>query len=579
MYRICRLVRLIPITVSLLLSSCAYFNTFYNAEKYFKEADRIRLEKSGKAIPLKAIDNYGKTIQKCRVVLSEFPDSKLVNDAILLMAKAQYYRSEYDDAITNLKIIYSQGNSQQIAEAKYWSAVCKWRKGKTQTAINELQEIIKLSEDNNIKAQCHLSLADIAFDLDRDENFLFHLEEGAKIIKDRAEKGIVYNKLADIAFNNENYAVAEGAYKEVIKNSLTKEKIENAHIHLLKISRILGDHRSAERKIKSMLIDEKFKNIKGELELELVQLYLAQKDTDNAMVRLESIIKDYQRTKTSAEAYYLMGQINLSGIWKPDIAKEKFSQVKKEFNRSEYGPIAESKIKAIDAYNESMNSLKIYDSIKSDTLLADTTSSDSINNKADKISKSYEELLYHIGDLEAFSFERPDSGIVFFRKILENDSTSKFYPKAIFTLSLIYSEIGDTTGSRQFKKMLRSRFPGSDYTTYLFKEDGVINENRPIDLLFSKAENLWSSNPSLAMNEFKKVIQTDSLSEVSASAAYFLGYQYDYTYAMADSALKYYQWLNLAHPMSEQNNLAKSRVRVLKQLVSSTKSDSTITVN
>ena len=41
-----------------------------------------------------------------------------------------------------------------------------------------------------------------------------------------AEKGIVYNKLADIAFNSENYAVAEGAYKEVIKNSLTKEKIE-----------------------------------------------------------------------------------------------------------------------------------------------------------------------------------------------------------------------------------------------------------------------------------------------------------------------------------------------------------------
>jgi len=579
MYRICRLARLIPITVSLLLFSCAYFNTFYNAEKYYKEADRIRLEKSGKAIPLRAIDNYGKTIQKCRVVLSEFPDSKLVNDAILLMAKAQYYRSEYDDAITNLKIIYNQGNSQQIAEARYWSAVCKWRKGKTQTAINELQEIIKLSEDDNIKAQCHLSLADIAFDLDRDEDFLFHLEEGAKIIKDRAEKGIVYNKLADIAFNNESYAVAEGAYKEVIKNSLTKEKIENAHIQLLKISRILGDHKSAERKIKSMLVDEKFKNIKGELELELVQLYLAQKDTDNAIVRLESIIKDYQRTKTSAEAYYLMGQINLSGIWKPDIAKEKFSQVKKEFNRSEYGPIAESKIKAIDAYNESLNSLKIYDSIKSDTLLADTTSSDSINNKADKISKSYEELLYHIGDLEAFSFERLDSGIVFFKRILENDSTSKFYPKAIFTLSLIHSEIGDTSGSRQFKNMLRSRFPGSDYTTYLFKEDGVINENRAIDLLFSKAENLWSSNPSLAMNEFKKVIQTDSLSEVSASAAYFLGYQYDYTYAMADSALKYYQWLNLAHPMSDQNNLAKSRVMVLKQLISSTKRDSTITVN
>ena len=268
MYRICRLVCIIPITVSLLLFSCAYFNTFYNAERYYEEADRIRLEKSGKSIPLKAMDNYGKTIQKCRVVLSEFTESKLVNDAILLMAKAQFYRSEYDDAIGNLKIIYSKGSAQQIAEAQYWSAVCKWKKGKTQAALDELRGIIKSSDDSVIKAQCHLSLADISDELGRSKDFLFHLEEGARTIKDRAEKGIVYNKLADIAFNNESYEVAEGAYKEVIKNSLTKEKIENAHIQLLKISRISGDHRSAERKIKSMLVDEKFKNIKGDLELD-----------------------------------------------------------------------------------------------------------------------------------------------------------------------------------------------------------------------------------------------------------------------------------------------------------------------
>ena len=106
MHRIWTIPRLIPITVSLLLSSCAYFNTFYNAEKYFNEADRIRLEKSDKAVPLRAMDNYGKTIQKCKIVLSDFPESKYVNDAILLMAKAQFYRSEYDNAISNLKIIY-----------------------------------------------------------------------------------------------------------------------------------------------------------------------------------------------------------------------------------------------------------------------------------------------------------------------------------------------------------------------------------------------------------------------------------------------------------------------------------------
>ena len=50
-------------------------------------------------------------------------------------------------------------------------------------------------------------------------------------------------------FNNEKYDVAESAYKEVIKNSLAKDKIENAHIQILKISRLAGDYRIVERKI------------------------------------------------------------------------------------------------------------------------------------------------------------------------------------------------------------------------------------------------------------------------------------------------------------------------------------------
>ena len=579
MYRIWIIARLFPIMVSLLFFSCAYFNTFYNAEKYFKEANKMRLEKSGQSIPLRAIDNYGKTIQKCKIVLSDSPESRYVNDAILLMAKAQFYRSEYDEAISNLKIIYNKGTIEQIAEAKYWSAVCKWKKGKTQTAINELKEIIKTSSDKNIKAQCHLSLADIFNEIDRNDDFLFHLEEGAKIIIDRAEKGIVYNKLADIAFNNENYAIAEAAYKEVIKNSLAKEKIENAHIQLLKISRILGDHRSAERKIKSLLIDEKFKNIKGDLEIELVQLYIAQDDIDNAIVRLESIIKEYERTKTSSEAYFILGQLHLSSIWKPDVAKEKFLLVKKEYNRSEYGPISENKIKAIDGYNKSLEGLLIYESMKADTASKDTVVSDTIINKISKPSASYEELLYHIADIEAFNFGRLDTGIVFFKKILENDSASKYYPKALFALSLLYDDIDDSVSSNKYQMILKSKFPTSDYTSYLNKDNVINKEKRPIELLFSKAEGLWHSNPVLSMNAFKEIMKIDSISELSASAAYFLGYQYDYTFAQIDSAYKYYNWLNIRHPISEQNNLAKSRIKILQQLVTPTKKDSITTVN
>ena len=57
-------------------------------------------------------------------------------------------------------------------------------------------------------------------------------------------------------------------------------------------------------KIDLIIVKEASSNIKGSLELELVQLYIAQDDIDNAKVRLESIVSDYPRTQTSAEAYW-----------------------------------------------------------------------------------------------------------------------------------------------------------------------------------------------------------------------------------------------------------------------------------
>ena len=47
-------------------TSCAYYNTFYNAEQYFEEAEKLRLEKDGEMIPISAMDKYGKTIEKSK---------------------------------------------------------------------------------------------------------------------------------------------------------------------------------------------------------------------------------------------------------------------------------------------------------------------------------------------------------------------------------------------------------------------------------------------------------------------------------------------------------------------------------
>ena len=568
MCRICRIVSLIPITVSLLtLLSCAYFNTYYNAEKYFKEAERIRLEKDGKSLPLKAMDNYGKTIQKCNAVLSEYPDSKLVNNATLLMAKAQFYRTEYDEALDNLKIINENGDVSQKEESKYWSAVCKWKTGKVQFAIDELKMIIKNTNNQRIRAQAHLSLSDISKELDRDDEFLYHLEQGALTMKDRAERALIFNKIGKIAFEGGKYSVAEKSYKEVIKNSLSKDKIENAHIQLLRIARINGNIKDVERKIKSMLVDIKFINIKPDLELELVKIYLSQKDIDNAIVRLEYIVNEFQKTKFSAEAYFMMGEIYLSSKWNVVTAKEKFSQVKKEYSKSEFSSISQDKINAIDLYDDLRSNYDSYINMHLSDAVIDSVNAGSIKKDIELPVRSYEEVLYLLAEIEAFSFSRKDSGIVFLEKVLDSDRTSKFYPKSLFSLCLLYEQKEDKKNSLYYKNILKNEFPESDYTAYLFKNDNNEKMLRPIELSLLKAEKLWNTNPSDALVEYKNIINSDSLSEYSASAAYFLAYQYDYKFALVDSAIKYYQWLDIYHPYSSHNITAKSRMVVLKDVI------------
>ena len=56
-------------SIILLFSNCAYFNTFYNANQYYEEATKIRLEKDGQAVPITAMDKYGKAIKKCKKVM------------------------------------------------------------------------------------------------------------------------------------------------------------------------------------------------------------------------------------------------------------------------------------------------------------------------------------------------------------------------------------------------------------------------------------------------------------------------------------------------------------------------------
>ena len=570
------------VVIILCSGGCAYYNTFYNAQQYYKEAEKIRLQKEGKTIPITALDKYGKTIQKCQKVLSDYPESKFRTDAFLLMAKSKYYRKDYDLAIDDIRIVTQEGNENQIEEAQYLRALCKWKKGNAQTGINELTILLNISPSKEIQSKCHLSLAEIAQELKDSDLAMSHLLDGAKLTKSRDQKGVIYGRLAEMAFNKEDYDIAKDSYANVITNSLSKEKIENAHLQLLKILRIQKNYKAASRKIKGMLTDDKFKRIAGNLELELVQLYRAQGEISEIETRLESIVNDYPRTPVSAEAYYFLGKIYTSQKWDLKKAKEYFDQVSKESSKSLFSPMAKSLSKAIGTYQEAQKDLETHLTIltqdttqistESDTSVFDPESGEAIIETLNPLisavtpDRTIPELYYQLADLEAFSFKRYAQGIQYLNQINSEYPESSFHAKSIFTMAFMFENMADSVNAQSTRNHLLESFPNSEYAAYISEDVKV--EKKKQEILYSKAESQVTSNPDNAIQLLKESISLDEKSDLAVSAAYTISYHYDQSTEI-DSALKYYQWIQDNHPRSDQYHSAAKRVQTLQMVLSS----------
>ena len=552
-------------------SSCAYFNTFYNARQYFEQAEKQRLEKAGESIPPGAIDAYGKVIDKSQYVIDKYPDSKLVKEAFLLIGMSRFHRKEYRIAETVFKQ-YVETYADNVDQAEYWLALCKWKLGKPQPALDVLQSMLETATDKNFISSIYLSKAEINLDIDNSKLALEYLVLAAETNKDRDERGQIYYRIAELAYNAEDYEQALSANTEVVKNSTSKKRKEEANLQIVRIHRLLGNWDTVKDLIKSMLLDETFKTIHGDLDLELVKLYQMDGLMEEAITRIESIKEDYKNSKTSAEAYYIHGEIALYDYWNLDDAKKYFEWVTREYRQSIYTSTANLRAKEITKYQESLEEITTLDDhilltiAVLDSLIDDSLKSvreKEVNNSRISIASH----LYNLGELEAFHFKRQDSSMTHFQRIVNEFPESEYYPKSLFALYYINFNSDETKTAEIYSKRILDELPSSEYADYLRKALNLPVDQGSVQAMLRQGELEWLINPTNALTHYRNIILTDSQSETAARAAYFLAYNYDYTFYEPDSALKYYYWLHENHENSEQALASKLRFELLQQIL------------
>jgi TolA-binding protein len=125
-----RLLRLNPriLLFTGLFAGCAYFNTFYNAQQYYREG--IRLKEQGDAGQAKP--KFDKAIEKSAMVISRYPKSRWVDNALFLIGRSYFEKGEYSRAVKSfeqLALVFPK--SKFIPEARLFQAVALIRSGQS----------------------------------------------------------------------------------------------------------------------------------------------------------------------------------------------------------------------------------------------------------------------------------------------------------------------------------------------------------------------------------------------------------------------------------------------------------------
>lgn len=384
---------LIPV-IFILLSSCAYYNTFYNAKQFYKSAQSKALTNKGKASS-QAIEEYNKVIKKCGIILTDYKDSKWADDALFLLAKALYYRG--NNELQSLEkfedILKFYPDSPFISETHIFIAQINYDLNKKNEAYKMLQDYIQRAEFKADHPKALVLIADLYI---RDKKYLdaqFYLQMLIEKYPKSDEYPNAYFLLGKTYFDNKDYTQSLKVFTDLNKSRIEKSIKLSAQYYIAYNQYYLKNFANAEQTIKKLIKNEFRDNMFPSYYVLRARILAETVSIEASIEEFEIVIKNNPRTEFSAESSYYIGELYFSRVHNYEKAIEFYNKVKTELNTSAF--VERSIIRSSIA--SQIIQLRKHDSdIPLETLI----------NEQFKLAEYY---LYEL--------ELPDSALVIYKKI------------------------------------------------------------------------------------------------------------------------------------------------------------------
>jgi TolA-binding protein len=488
----------------------AYFNTFYNAQRQFAEAEQELLTQPDvkqKDRPFGYTFNvqsatkakFTAVIDKCSKLLQYHPESNLIDDALLMIGKSYYYQNDYQPAERKFRELLEQFPTSAFAyESKlllgYTYYVLNDKTKSSEMAKGLLEESDKNGEDD-YSAKASVLLAQLAVDDKNIHEAVAHYLNAAEKAGTAEERCTAYLNLGALLSQEGDNQRAYEAYRKAENASTNYQTTYKGRMGQARMLSKLGDYEESLSMLRDLLSSSNYREFYGEINLEAGNVFKESKDYDSAIRQYEYVDTSYARTETSANSYFQLGDLYEMRLFQFDSAQVFYSKGKSEFPQALITSQLSLRAEYLTKYLQLRNEIRRLDSIKvvllssSDTslLLVNTVSDSTLDSLQERTDSTLQvsvtaapdstldtlhkkpnvpivrtpaqplitldsvnaRLAYNMSELAALfytSMSLPDSSSYWCSRLLVEHPISRQAPRALFTLAQIYSL--DSTRSR-----------------------------------------------------------------------------------------------------------------------------------
>ena len=536
----------------LILTSCAYYNTFYHAEKSFKRARKEHLRSKLDPASGGAANMYDDAIKRASKILTYYPKSKWVDDALFMIGQAFYYKGEYSKAERKFKeILATFPKSKYVEDCNFFLALCAYKMEDYPKAQRDLEQIISEPKKRRNRMEAISILGALHFN---QKEYDQAIEQYQRFLKESKNKNLAKEAQLDLAecyFLKKDYAKALEAFSQLKNFDPTTEELYYALFRCAECEYLLGEYQKGlDIFLKLSQEDKYFKHL-SPIRLKIAEGKLFLGKIDEAIDIYKKITVENPKTDESAEAYYQLGEIYESKIIDFKKAKENYDLASKEKPTTEIAKKALQKSAAITKLEDYQTQLSKEESEKSI------------------------ETLFLLAEIYLTQLDQPDSALKEYLLLVEKYPQSEYAPKALFACAWIWENVKkDSSEAGKLYQRIINEYPTGEYAQLALKSLNLLTDSLPQvvdssgktvspEKIYLEAESLLFKENRIdsALTLFKYIAQNFSKTLWGAKAQYAYAWVMEnYLHPEDSSGVLAYQELLDKYPQTEYTESAMHKL-------------------